>query len=140
MVPGGPASFVVFLGSQVGLILLYSKFQVLDCPPQSPPAAPEVVHTTSTIYTGTPQWLLVLGGLVCFLAGLGAAALCAISAAVWHSSLGFLGGVAVGAVGGAVVAQTADESGISDISGIIDVYQTNGVHGDGPRVAAIQDW
>ncbi len=136
----GSAALVAVLCSQLGVFWLLLSPAV---PPPLPPAEPPVVVCEVEPTAGF-SWLWYGFGALSFLAGVGAARVVSAGQRVLTLGLSAAGGAVGGALAGAVAERPrsadAEESKLSDISGIVQIYGAEESSPTRPCPVAVPDW
>ena len=145
----GSAALVAVLCSQLGvfwLLLGGQQAQSGACPaapPPMPPAEPPVV-VCEVEPIASFSWLWYGFGVLSFLAGVGAARVVSAGQRLLTLGLSAAGGAVGGALAGAVVERSrsadSEESKLSDISGIVQVYGSDESPPARPCPVAVSDW
>ncbi len=132
----GSAALVAVLCSQLGVFWLLLSPAV---PPPLPPAEPPVVVCEVEPIAGF-SWLWYGFGALSFLAGVGAARVLSAGQRVLTLGLTAAGGAVGGALAGAVLLADTEESKLSDISGIVQLYGVDESSPARPCPAAVPEW
>ena len=136
----GSAALVAVLCSQLGVFWLLLSPAV---PPPLPPAEPPVVVCEVEPIAGF-SWLWYGFGALSFLAGVGAARVVSAGQRVLTLGLSAAGGAVGGALAGAVAERSrsadTEESKLSDISGIVQLYGADESSPARPCPAAVPEW